>query len=141
MNAPRRHTSAVLRLLLTLCAGFALAAFPRELLSMRPPAQASATASPTTPVVDFPFPPSLAQPPATAPGGVTHVLRQPVKANAVRLAVDKNAHHPLDHPLAVRREGRLPGRTQAPRPVRVYAVNEPTPAVDPRGTVPAPPVS
>jgi hypothetical protein len=145
MNAPRRHTSAVLRLFLTLCAGFALAAFPRELLSMRPPAETSATAAPASPVVDFPFPQSLAQPPATAPGGQSHVLRLPVQANAVRLAVDKNAHHPLDHPLAVRREGRLPGRTQARRQVRVYAVNEPTPArpetqaADPRVAVEAPP--
>jgi len=138
MNAPRRHTSAVLRLFLTLCAGFVLAAFPRELLSMRPPAETSA-AAPASPIADFPFPQSLAQPPAKAPGGQSHVLRQPVQANAVRLAVDKNAHHPLDHPLDVRREGRLPGRTQARRQARVYAVNEPTPAVDPRVAGEAPP--
>lgn len=114
---------------------------------MRPPAETSATAAPASPIADFPFPQSLAQASVKAQGGVTHALRQPVQANAVRLAVDKNAHHPQDRPLAVRREGRLPGRTHARRPVHVYAVNEPTPAwpenpsAEPRGTVPALPVA
>lgn len=77
---------------------------------------------------DFPFPESLAHGPPRAPGAVTHALRQPVTPSAVRLAVDKTAVHPQDHPLAVRRQARLPGRDDAQGRVRVYAVNEPASA-------------
>lgn len=100
---------------------------------MRPPAEPPATAGVTsaataTGPAGFPFPESLAQGPPRAAGGVTHALRQPVRPHAVRLSVDKNALHPQDHPLAVRREARLPGRVETLGRVRVYAVNEPAPA-------------
>ncbi len=110
---------------------------------MRPPGETPAAA---TAAADFPFPESLADGPPRAQGVATHVLRLPVRPSAVRLAVDKNALHPLDHPLAIRRQGRFPVRSAAHLRARVYAVNEPTSdrpatlAAGPSGTDPAPPI-
>jgi hypothetical protein len=122
MNAPRRHPLAALRIVLALLAGLALAASPRELLSMRPPA---APAAPGLAAVPFPFPKSLAAPADSGATTARNAVRLPVSPHAVRLAVDKTALHPQDHPLPVRRQARLPGAAPGIRAERVFAVNEP----------------
>jgi hypothetical protein len=146
MNAPRRRPIQSLRLALALAAGLALAAQPRELLSMRPPAGTVLPAAPAAGLPDFPFPASLAGPAPTAATHETNAVRLPVVPHAVRLTVDKAAQHPLDHPLPVRRESRLPGAAAGIRTERVFAVNEPTAApvapvepIEPVASMAAPP--
>jgi len=105
---------------------------------MRPPAGVVITAAPASVRSDFPFPASLVEPTPPVAEHAQNAVRLPVVPHSVRLAVDKSAQHPKDHPLHVRRDTRIPGAAAGIRTERVFAVNEPTAAPAPAPSAPAP---
>lgn len=112
MDKQPRPTSPAVTAALLMILVLALVAVPDDLLSMRPPD------------TDFPFPVSLSRDAPLQRRIAKNAVRLPVAPHTVRLPANKNALHPLDHPIPVRRAALVPGIPDENR-TRVFAVNEP----------------